>query len=70
MTLPPTFSEVVPSCDGDAFHLHTKRPNPLLAGEFHNPRASQRTTAAKLSNVCFWHLADITVVLIHVRFWG
>jgi hypothetical protein len=21
-------------------------------------------------NVCFWHKADITAVLIHVRFWG
>ena len=25
-------------------------------------------TAAQ--NVCFWHKADITIVLIHVRFWG
>ena len=22
------------------------------------------------ANVCFWHLADITIVLNHVRLWG
>ena len=23
-----------------------------------------------VQNVCFWHKADITARLIHVRFWG
>jgi len=26
--------------------------------------------AAKLTDVCLWHKADITIALNHVRFWG
>src|SRR5262249_37504715 len=31
---------------------------------------SSRTFVAQTANVRFWHLADITTVLLHVRFWG
>jgi len=32
--------------------------------------ADQNWPRRRSLNVCFWHKADITVVLIHVRFWG
>jgi hypothetical protein len=28
------------------------------------------TWSNEQADVCFWHIADITTVLIHVRFWG
>jgi hypothetical protein len=30
----------------------------------------QQLAETSSTNVCYWHLADVLVVLINVRFWG
>src|SRR6516162_3033885 len=41
-----------------------------LAAICRRRRSDRITISAAAQNVCFWHKADITAVLIHVRFWG